>query len=244
MSYDKESLVLNHLSLAEDIALREWRTATHALKKDDMLSLAYLGLVDAADRWIPYCEKKEFDPAAVQFFKVFASFRIRGSIRDYIRKEDFATRTLRSKGKKLKEAGQDEGLSAQELSEKTGMSVTEINKVTSRLAARPVSLDARIGLKDYMPNAGNDEIQLKEDIDTEGIAFANEMNAVFVKTFSLLDRESKIILALHYYSKLDLKKIAEELNMAESKVSQIHARSIFAIKDAITNAALEESYAR
>src|SRR3954471_22212774 len=138
MSYDKESLVLNHLTLAKDIANREWRTATHALKRDDMLSLANLGLVDAADRWEAYCEKNDYDPNAVQYFKVFASLRIRGTIRDHLRKEDWATRTVRSKAKKLKVAGQDEGLSVDELAEITGMSVVEINKVNARLAAKPV----------------------------------------------------------------------------------------------------------
>jgi RNA polymerase sigma factor for flagellar operon FliA len=239
MSYDKHSLILSHIELAETIANREWRTATHALEKSEMISLAYLGLVDAAERWEPYCEKNEYDPSAVQFFKVFASFRIRGSIRDHLRKEDWATRTLRSKAKKLKEAGQDEGLSVVELAEKTDMTVAEINKVVARLASRPVSLDAKRNTPDYNAGSPQEEYQIKEDVDTEGIAFANDMNAVFVKRLRQLPFEAQVIIVLHYYNKMDLRSIAEKLSLSESKVSQIHATGVLSIREAMTQAATE-----
>jgi RNA polymerase sigma factor for flagellar operon FliA len=236
MNYDKDSLILGHLDLAKDIATREWRTATHALKRDDMLSLAYEGLVDAAIRWQPYCAKNEYDPSAVQFFKVFASLRIRGTIRDHIRKEDWATRTLRSKSKKLKDAGQDDGLSVQELSEITGMTITEINKVIARLAARPISLDA------YTANNSENSsapVELKADVDTEGIAFANTLNQLFVERLKLLSNDIQVVLVLHYYSKMDLRAIAQELNISELKVSQMHESGVIAIKEALTKAATE-----
>lgn len=238
MKYDRDYLILEHLSLAEEIAVREWRTATHALEKDEMLSLAYLGLVDAAERWEGYCARKEFDPNAIQYFKVFARLRIRGTIRDSIRSADWATRTLRSKSKKLKDAGQDEGVSVHHLSERTGMTVAEINKVIARLAKRPVSLDAKIGVHDN----GSDhqqEIQIKEDIDTEGIAFANEMIRLFIDTVKSLPVEEQVVIALHYYSKLGLKHIAEELQLSEIQVSHLHSSGVIAVKNALTNAAVE-----
>lgn len=237
MSYDIDSLITSHMKLAETIALKEWRTATHILKRDDMLSLAYFGLVDAAHRWEPYCKEHDYDPAAVNYFKVFAGLRIRGTIRDYIRKDDWATRTLRSKAKLLKQAGQDEGLSVQELAEKTGMSIAEIHKVNAKLSARPVSLDARIGLKEY--DAETTEVQLKEDIDTEGIAFANSMIETFVATIKKLPYETQLIIVLHYYAKLDLCKVAEELGFSESKVSQLHSSGVLTVKQALTTAAME-----
>lgn len=238
MKYDRDYLILEHLKLAEDIAVREWRTATHALEKDEMLSLAYLGLVDAADRWEAYCVRKEFDPDAIQFFKVFARLRIRGTIRDSIRSADWATRTLRGKSKKLKEAGQDEGVPVQELAERTGMSVSEINKVNSRLAKKPVSLDAKIGVYDTGSDA-QQEMQIKQDVDTEGSAFANEMIGLFISTIKTLSVPEQVVIVLHYYSKLDLKSVAEELQLPEIKVSQLHFSGVAAVKAALTQAATE-----
>lgn len=237
MAYDKESLILEHLNLAKDIATREWRTATHVLKLNDMLSLAYLGLVDAADRWEPYCEKNEYDPNATQFFKVFASLRIRGTIRDQIRKDDWATRTVRSKAKLLKNAGQDEGASIEELSEKTGLSVSEINKVNTRLSAKPVSLEAHLSNSDQDGVHTNPE--LKDAIDTESSAFTRDMMSIFVDAFRQLPYEMQVIISLKYYRNLELRKVAEELGLPETKISQLHSSGILAIKNALVEAAEE-----
>jgi|SRR4051812_27375298 len=237
MNYDRDFLILEHMDLAKEIAVREWRTATHALRKDDMISLANLGLVDAANRWESYCAKNEYDPAATQFFKVFARLRIRGTIRDHIRQEDWATRTLRSKSKLLKDAGQDEGLSVEELAEKTDMSVTEIHKVNARLAARPVSLDSYV-----VTDGENTEppaYLLRDKEDTEGAAFAKDMISLFVDTMQILPQDSQVVLVLHYYSKLDLRRISELLKLPEAKVSQLHSSGVLAVKDALTYAASE-----
>lgn len=243
MDYDRDSLILSHMYLAKDIANREWRTATHVLKHDDMLSLAYEGLVDAAIRWIPYCEKNEYDPSAVQFFKVFAGLRIRGTIRDHIRREDFATRTLRSKSKKLKDAGQDDGATLEELSERTGFSIAEINKINAKLAARPVSLESVLNVKDRHPDQVTTLTprELKENSDTEGTAFSNDILSEFVETVKILPKEIQIVLALHYYTKLDLKRVSELLSLPESRTSQLHATGVLAVKEALTLAATERN---
>lgn len=241
MSYDKQSLVLDNLELARTVAISEWRTATHALQKDEMIALANLGLVDAANRWEAYCEKNDYNPEATNYFQVFARLRIRGTIRDQIRKDDWATRTLRSKSKKLKDAGQDEGLPIEELSERTGMTVSDIRKVNARLASKPVSLDAHL----YINGSNSDgssspnENYLRTVVDTESSAFSQEMIRTFISTLTSLDVDVKVVLILHYYSKLDLRRIAEELSLPEAKISQLHSTGVVTIKDALVGAAQE-----
>lgn len=226
------------MNLANDIARREWRTAPHALHKDELLSDAYLGLVDAANRWEAYCKKNEYDPAATQYFKVFASLRIRGTIRDHIRKEDWATRTLRTKSKKLRDAGQDEGLSLEELSNRTEMTVAEINKVNARMASKPISLDAHLASANFEGTPSNEE-HLKDSVDTEGSAFANDMLDIFVNTVKQLPEEELLVMVFHYYSKFDFKHISEELGVSEVKISQLHVNAILAVQQAFLLAAQE-----
>jgi RNA polymerase sigma factor FliA len=240
MTYDKQTLIMNHMELAKDIAKREWRTAPHALQKDELISNALLGLVDAADRWEAYCAKNQYDPAATQYFKVFAGLRIRGTIRDQIRKDDWATRTLRTKSKKLRDAGQDEGLSIEQLAEKTEMTVAEIHKVNTRLAQRPISLESYMANDthtDKPSSSGGNE--LRDDVDTEGTAFANTMQHIFISTLKELPEDELLIIVMHYYKKLDLKHIAEELCLPEARVSQLHVGAIMTVRDAMTNAAIE-----
>jgi RNA polymerase sigma factor FliA len=238
VNYDRDYLILQHLELAREVAIREWRTATHALQKDEMISLANLGLVDAADRWEAYCARNSYDPAATQYFKVFARLRIRGTIRDHIRQEDWATRTLRSKSKKLKDAGQDEGVSIQQLAERTEMTIPEINKVNARLAAKPVSLDSWI-TTDGGENAEPSSHHLKDKEDTEGAAFARDMIDLFIDTMHDMSDDVKVVIVLHYYTKLDLRRIAEMLKLPEAKVSQLHSSGVLMVKDALTYAAQE-----
>lgn len=242
MNYDRDSLIAAHMQLANDIAGREYRTAPHALKHDEMVSLAYWGLVKAANRWEAYCAENKYDPSHTQYFKAFSALTIRGAIRDYIRKEDWATRTLRSKAKKLKLAGQDEGATITELSEKTGMAVAEINKVMARLAARPVSLDNHLfTLGDSFDNVNTKkESYLEDPVDTEGSAFVSSMTEIFIAAYKALEEDVQVVIALHYYEDKDLRSIAQELNLSETKVSQLHSYGVTSIKDSLSQAALEE----
>src|SRR5699024_9084724 len=59
---------------------------------DDLESYALQGLYDAL---------KKFEPERQLKFDTYASFRIRGSIIDGLRKEDWLPRTLRDKAKKI-----------------------------------------------------------------------------------------------------------------------------------------------
>src|SRR5699024_3699001 len=73
------------------------RLLTHLPKnvqKDDLISLAYLGLFDAI---------KKFEQSRKLKFDTYASFRIRGSIIDGLRKEDWLPRSLREKTKKVEQ---------------------------------------------------------------------------------------------------------------------------------------------
>jgi RNA polymerase sigma factor for flagellar operon FliA len=239
MSYDVDTLITNHLQVAKDIALKEWRTAPHALSKDDLLADAYLGLVDAANRWKDYCAKKQYDPEAVQYFKVFASLRIRGTIRDQIRRDDWATRTLRTKSKILREAGQDEGLTVAELAAKTEMSEAEINKVNTRMAQRPVSLEYLNARADVERDNTDRSIDIKNSVDTESESFANSMNGIFVSTVRSLPNIERLIIVLKYYSNKTLPEIAEELGMAEEAISTLHQNAVFTVRDSLALAATE-----
>ena len=136
----------------------------------------------------------------------------------------------------MKEAGQEEGIPIKELAERTGMAVKEIEKVNARLARRPVSLDARLHTE---TSDNQQDMQIKEDVDTEGTAFANEMIEIFIATVKDLPVEQQVVLALHYYSRLDFRSIAEELVLPELRISQLHSSGIAAVKAALTNAASE-----
>ena len=64
------------------------------VSRDEIMSLGLQGLFDALTK---------FDPGRDLKFDTYASFRIRGSIIDGLRKEDWLPRSSREKTKKLEE---------------------------------------------------------------------------------------------------------------------------------------------
>lgn len=87
LTNSQQSLVLAHLSLAEKIAKSQSKRTPPQVQYDELKSAAYMGLVDAATR---YDGKSNFEG--------YASFRILGEIKDYLRslKWDRNTNTLHS----------------------------------------------------------------------------------------------------------------------------------------------------
>ena len=69
-----EKLILDHLFFAEKLAKSHFRKTPPQVQLDELISAAYMGLVDAAKR---YDGRNDF--------KIFARWRIVGEIKDYLR---------------------------------------------------------------------------------------------------------------------------------------------------------------
>ncbi len=71
---ERNELIFNHMSFAERIAANQFRKTPFCVQLDELKSAAYMGLVDAA-----------YKHDGVKPFQVYASFRICGEIKDYLR---------------------------------------------------------------------------------------------------------------------------------------------------------------
>lgn len=224
MKATRDELIETHMALAQSLAQQVWRTAPHALDLDELRAIAYLGLVGAATRWEPFCREKQYSPDALEFFKPFVVRRVRGSLIDAIRASDWATRSLRTRARALQEAGQDKGLTHAQLAEKTGMTVAEVRSTVRGMAQKPVSLEA-------------EELDPNDDQDVESSAFTQSMLHVLVAVIRTLNDEQQVVVALHYYRGLQLQEVAKTMGITESRASQLHARAVLAVHEAMVQAA-------
>ncbi len=71
---ERNELISSHISFAEQLASVQFRKIPSCVQWDELKSAAYMGLVDAAEK---YDGSKPF--------KSYASFRIFGEIKDYLR---------------------------------------------------------------------------------------------------------------------------------------------------------------
>lgn len=225
MDRDSEELVREYLPLAQSLALQVWRTAPHALELDELKAIANLGLVGAAARWRPYCAENQHDPNRLEYFKPFVVRRVYGSLMDAIRQSDWATRSLRTKAKALQEAGQDKSATEADLAARTGMTVKEIRATKRGMSQRrPVSLE-------------DVELDPPSTQDVESAVFTSFMLATVVRVIRGLADEQQIVVALRYHQGMQLQEIAKAMGITESRASQLHARAVTAIHEAMVQAA-------
>lgn len=211
-----ESLVEANLPQARLIARQAYATAPYALELAELQSLAYTGLMMAATRWHRYCEERGFDPGATQYFSAYAARRMRGAILDAMRANDWVTRSLRSRARRLRDAGQDLGKTEEELAEATGLTPGQVRSTLAGMAQRPVSLDAEV-------------LDVPEEGDVEEQVLARGILREVVAAMSSLPLEQQVILVLHYYSGMELREIAADLGMSEAQVSRAHVDGILAV---------------
>lgn len=217
------ALIAEIMPQARAEAYKVWQRAPHALEMDELESLALSGLAAAGARWPAYCEKNHHDPTAFQFFPAYALRRMRGSMLDYLRAQDWVTRSARTRAKLLRASGQDRGLSDAELAKASGMSVAEVRETLAAVAARPVSFDAE-------PHdvAGSD--------DVEGSAVVSEVLAAVSGVIAGLGDPARIVLVLRYYHGMTVQDLAEAIGVTEDEAIRLHQRAVLEIHAAMMKA--------
>lgn len=194
-------------------AYRVWQRAPHALEMDELEALALSGLAHAAARWPVYCRAKGYDPTAYEFFYAYCLRRMRGSMLDYLRSQDWVTRSARTRAKALREAGQDRGLSDAELARTTGMSVDEVRATNAAVSARPVSIDA-----EPYDVAGTD--------DVEGQAVVSEILAAMSGVIGRLGDRERVIIVLRYYHGMTVPELAPYAGVTPDEAARLHQEVI------------------
>jgi RNA polymerase sigma factor for flagellar operon FliA len=166
------------------------------------------------------CRENEFSPYALEYFKTFVQRRIHGALYDAIRASDWATRGLRSRAKALQAAGQERGATDAELAERTGLSIADVRSTIRGMARRPVSLEA-------------EELDPQGHTDVESTVFTAAVLDRMVGVIRDLPGDQQAVIALHYHRGLQLQAIAAEMGIAESRASQLHARAVLTVHEAL-----------
>lgn len=213
-------LVAEIVPIARSEAYRVWQKAPHALEMDELEALALSGLAAAAARWPTYCAAHGHDPSRFEYFYAYSLRRMRGSMLDHLRSQDWVTRSARTKAKALREAGADRGLSDAELAAASGMSIEEVRATNAAVSARPVSIDA-----EPYDVAGQD--------DVEGQAVVGEVLAAMSGVIDRLGKRERVILALRYYHGMLLPELAPYAGVTADEAARLHQGAILEIHKAM-----------
>jgi RNA polymerase sigma factor for flagellar operon FliA len=204
-------------------AWKIFQRAPHALELDELISLGLLGMTQAVNAWPRYCHRNGYDPEATQYLIAYILRRVRGAMLDALRSQDWVTRSARTRAKALRDAGQDQGLTDEQLAEHTGMTVAEVRETVAAVAARPVSLDAEP--HDVPAQAG-----------TESQVVVTSILEAAVQALRQYPVQVQAVIALCYYHGMTNAEAADVLGVEEADAARWHGEAITAMHRAMVKA--------
>lgn len=220
----KEELIIKYIPLVKIVAGRMYNFYGSKVEFDDLVGYGVLGLIDSIDK---------FDLDKNIKFETYAQIRIRGSIIDNIRKLDWIPRSLRKKAKEVQKAMLElenklgHAPSNEELSSYMDISIDEVENLLS-----DISTFNMISLEEFLTDKSDGVLESKSDLDSpEFIYEKSEIQGNLIEAIEELPEKEKLIISLYYYDELTYKEIGNILNLSESRISQIHSKSILKIKN-------------
>lgn len=221
----REKLILEYAPLVKVVAGRLSVYLGYNVEYDDLVGYGIFGLIDAIDK---------FDSKKAVKFETYASLRIRGAILDQIRKMDWIPRTIRQKQKRIdvamKEVESETGRNAtdEEIAKSIGISDDELMDWQSQMKITNV-----VSLNEYMEQGveiPNGATASRQFAAPEDVMEQEELKSKLMEALELLTEKEKKVVLLYYYEELTLKEISHVMEISESRVSQLHTKSLQKMK--------------
>lgn len=228
----REKLVLQAVPLVYFIMGRLGITREVGTDYEDLAHQGMLGLIDAVDR---------YDVTQGTRFSTYAGIRIRGKIIDYLRSNDWMSRSSRKRARRIQNGVSDfwsekhhEPTDA-ELAGFLGMDIDEVQQGLLDTSRVMVSLD--------LEPAGNsdEDVSLYEtqadenQTDPSELCFESDQKEQLMNAIRQLPEREQLVLSLYYFEELNFKEIGKVLDVSESRVCQLHTRAILNIKAILKN---------
>lgn len=219
----QEALVKTHALLVKRIAYHLLGRLPRSIQLDDLMQAGMLGLLEAV---------RHYDGSKGASFETYAGIRIRGTMLDEVRRNDWVPRSVYRNARMI------------------AVAVREVENRLSREAKdHEVAAELHLSLDEYhdMLNDSNgahlfgfDDLGVTDDVlkdDKLGESTEPHINvqradtrAQLSQIISSLPKNEGLVLSLHYEHDLNLKEIGEVLGVSESRVSQIHSQATHRIK--------------
>ena len=222
----RNTLIEHHMPLVRSIAERVLQTLPKSIDVDDLSSAGTFGLMDAING---------FDLSRGIKFKTYCTTRIRGSILDELRSQDWVPRLVRLKAHRLDRAiRQLEGElgrspNQHEIARALGISLEDLQAHETEANAKTIfSLSEKWDDGDEEKEMEKVEI-LADRKSVDPVETIQQSDALEMITSSLTKKERLIIL-MYYYEGLTMREIGEIMELTESRVCQIHSNVMMRLK--------------
>ncbi len=217
---EKERLVTQYAPLVKRIAYHLMAKLPASVQVDDLVQNGMIGLLDALGR---------FEEGMGAQFETYAVQRIRGSMLDGLRENDWLPRGLRKEMRRVETA-------ILKLEHENGRQPSE-GELASALDMtlgdyQRLLLDARGHQLVYLEDlSGDDDDYLDHhasgvSLDPLAILEESDMRAALIGAIANLPEREKMMMALYYEQDLNLREIGEVMGVTESRVCQLHSQAV------------------
>ena len=220
-SRSRDQLVLAYAPMVRYIASRKLRELPAHCDLDDLSSAGLVALMEAIDR---------FDPAKGASFEQYAWTRVAGALVDELRKQDWASRSVRREGRRIERARDSffarNGTTPTEveLAAELGTTVDGLRTTLEDIERSDVgSLNAPArGADDSALVEVGETIQAPQgDHEPESTVLGADRSAAMRAAIGRLSEREREVLALVHVQELPGAEIGRMLGVSESRVSQI-----------------------
>ena len=228
VSASQSRRIVAGLPFVESLARRMASTMPNSIDIGDLVQDGVLGLIDAANR---------FDEDRGIKFETFAERRVRGAMIDALRKDAWP-RGVRRQRRELdaarealrRELGHEPSMA--DLAARVGSDEKRLSRTIVRI--NTIEATSPLNTGEHMDESSLPTALVPSEPESPDAAYERCETRDRVRTAiqSLPWRERKVI-GLYYYGEVTMKHIGAEIGVNESRVSQLHARAIRRLRDAL-----------
>jgi RNA polymerase sigma factor for flagellar operon FliA len=227
--------IVASLPFVEALARRMAATMPNSIDVGDLVQDGVLGLIDAAHR---------FDEGRGIKFETFAERRVRGAMIDALRRDAWP-RGVRRQRRELEAAREElrgelgHEPSIADLAARVGSDEKRLGRTIVRI--NTIESTSPLANGEHVDESSLPAALVPSEPDSPDSAYekVETRKRVLAAIQSLPQREGKVI-GLYYYGDVTMKQIGAEIGVNESRVSQLHARAIRRLRDALGPLGLQQ----
>lgn len=228
----QQDRIASCLPFVESLARRMASTMPHSIDLGDLVQDGVIGLIDAANR---------FDEGRGIKFETFAERRVRGAMIDALRRDAWprgvrrVRRELEAAREQLRrELGAEPTLA--DLAQRVGSDVPRLERTILRI--NTIESTSPMANLDTVDSASLPAVLVpSEPLSPHRLFEQTEMRERVREVLETLPVREQKIIRLYYFEEATMKQIGRAIGVNESRVSQLHARAIMRLRQALESPA-------
>ena len=220
---DYDDVVAQHAPLVKRIACHLINKLPASVQLEDLIQAGMIGLLEAS---------RNYDETQGASFETYAGIRIRGSMLDEIRKNDWAPRSVHRKARMVAEAVREieheQGRDARdnEIADALGLGLAEYHAILQDSSSNKILSfeDMGTGEDSMLDNVSDNAPGIVDGLQND------DLRRLLTEAIAGLPDRERLVMGLYYDEELNLREIGAVMGVSESRVSQIHSQAVIRLQ--------------